>query len=110
MKNLQHKYILKAFINSKIPAPVRNAIPDQMLTDDVLGGYCTQLLCGAKRIQINGMPLVSKKDSLAFSSLINSLAGADKNETVTYYRLMVLVESVLMEYNVAPADKPAIGG
>lgn len=44
MKNKQHKYILKAFLESRIPAKIRLNAPELMAIDSIIGGCCTQLL------------------------------------------------------------------
>ena len=38
------KYILKAFLESRIPAKIRLNAPELMAIDSIIGGCCTQLL------------------------------------------------------------------
>ena len=38
MKSKQHEYILKAFLNSSIPAVIRRSSPEFMVIDSVIGG------------------------------------------------------------------------
>ena len=38
MKSKQHEYILKAFLNSSIPAVIRRNSPELMVIDSVIGG------------------------------------------------------------------------
>lgn len=51
MKNKQHKYILKAFLESRIPAKIRLNAPELMAIDSIIGGCCTQLLKQSKFIE-----------------------------------------------------------
>ena len=37
MKSNQHEYILKAFLNSSIPAVIRRSSPELMVIDSVIG-------------------------------------------------------------------------
>ncbi len=99
MKNKQHEYILKAFIKSNIPAKMRRSAPELMAIDSVLGGYCTQLIKHAKFIEIPSGIIIPETVKAAFAELINRSAGAEKDELVAYYRLAVLVESVLNQYS-----------
>ena len=70
MKSKQHEYILKAFLNSSIPAVIRRSSPELMVIDSVIGGYCSNC----------------------------SSTGMEKDELVLYYRLAILVESILIQY------------
>lgn len=98
MKNKQHKYILKAFINSRIPTVIRRSSPELMIIDSVIGGYCTQLITWTKRIELPSSEIISKTEKAAFSELINQSTGIEKEELVVYYRLAILVESILIHY------------
>ena len=84
MKNKQHKYILKAFLESKIPARIRLNAPELIAIDSIIGGCCTQLLKQSKFIE--------------FPADINQSAGMEKDELVIYYRLAILAESILIQY------------
>ena len=93
MKNKQHKYILKAFLESRIPAKIRLNAPELMAIDSIIGGCCTQLF-----IEFPADTIISKDDKKVFSELINQSAGMEKDELVIYYRLAILAESILIQY------------
>ena len=98
MKNKQHKYILKAFLNSSIPTVIRKSSPGLMVIDSVMGGYCSQLIKRAKFIELPSSEIISKTEKAAFSELINQSTGTEKDELIVYYRLAMLVEAVLLQY------------
>ena len=95
MKSKQHEYILKAFLDSSIPTVIRRSSPELMIIDSVIGGYCSQLI---KRAELPPSEIISKTDKAAFSELINQSTGMEKDELVVYYRLAILVESILIQY------------
>ena len=101
MKNKQHEYILKAFLESSIPAVVRRYSPELMAIDSTIGGYCTQLIGRAKFIVLRSNEIISKNDKATFSELINQSNGTEKDELVVYYRLAILVESILIQYCIS---------
>ena len=98
MKSKQHEYILKAFLNSSIPMVIRRNSPELMVIDSIVGGYCSQLINRAKFIELPSSEIISKTEKAAFSELINQSAGMEKDELVVYYRLAILVESILIQY------------
>ena len=98
MKSKQHEYILKAFLNSSIPMVIRRNSPELMVIDSVVGGYCSQLINRAKFIELPSSEIISKAEKAAFSELINQSTGMEKDELVVYYRLAILVESILIQY------------
>ena len=98
MKSKQHEYILKAFLNSSIPAVIRRSSPELMVIDSVIGGYCSQLIKRAKLISLKSSEIISKTEKAAFSELINQSAGTVRDELVIYYRLAILAESILIQY------------
>lgn len=98
MKNKQHEYILKAFIESSIPTAMRISSPELMAIDSIIGGYCTQLLKQAKFVEFPSSEMIPKTEKKAFSELINQSTGMEKDELVVYYRLAILVESILIQY------------
>ena len=100
MKSKQHEYILKAFLDSSIPIVIRRSSPELMVIDSVLGGYCTQLIKRAKFIELPSSGIISKTEKATFSELINQSTGIEKDELVVYYRLAILVESVLIQYKL----------
>ncbi len=98
MKNKQHEYILKAFLESSIPIVVRSNSPELMVIDSIIGGYCTQLVKRAKFIKLPSCEIISRTEKNGFSKLINQSTGKVKEELVEYYRLALLVESILIQY------------
>lgn len=98
MKNKQHEYILKAFIESRIPANLRRSAPEIMIIDSIIGGYCMQLVEQSKFIDPPSGIIISKPVKAVFSELINQSTGMEKDELVVYYRLAILVESILIQY------------
>ena len=98
MKSKQHEYILKAFLNSSIPPEIRRSSPELMVIDSVIGGYCSQLIKRAKLISLQSSEIISKTEKATFSELINQSKGMEKDELVVYYRLAILVESILIQY------------
>ena len=98
MKNKQHEYILKAFLESKIPAIMRRNAPELMSIDSIIGGYCTQLIKRVKFIEIPSGEIISNAQKNTFSELIDRATGMEKDELVVYYRLARLVESILIQY------------
>ena len=98
MKNKQHEYILKAFLDSSIPAVIRRNSPELMVIDSIIGGYCSQLIKRAILVELPSNEIISKTEKAAFSELINQSIGKEKDELVVYYRLAILVESILIQY------------
>ncbi|MGN0486583.1 MAG: hypothetical protein ACI4GB_05050 [Acutalibacteraceae bacterium] len=98
MKNKQHEYNLKAFLESNIPTVMRRSSPELMAIDSIIGGYCTQLVKRAKFVELKSNDIISKTTKSAFSELINQSTGMEKDELVMYYRLTILVESILIQY------------
>ena len=98
MKNKQHEYILKAFLESGIPTAMRRNSPELMIIDSIIGGYCTQLIKRSKFIVIPSREIISKSQKKAFSELINQSTGLERDELVVYYRLVILVEFILIQY------------
>ena len=98
MKNKQHEYILKAFLESSIPTVIRRSSPDLMTIDSIIGGYCTQLVKRSKFIELQTSEIISKTEKATFSELINQSTGTEKDELVVYYRLAILVDSILIQY------------
>lgn len=98
MRNKQHEYILKAFIESNIPIIIRRDSPNLMAIDAVIGGYCTQLIKRARAIELSSNHIISETDKAAFGELINHSKGVEKNELLIYYRLVILAEAILIQY------------
>lgn len=98
MKNKQHEYIFRAFLESAIPAIIRSRCPELVAIDSILGGYCTQLLQEEKRIDVKSCPLICKEEKERFSILINFATGKEKEYLIAYYRLLILVEAIILQY------------
>lgn len=96
MKNKQHKYILKAYLKSKTPNVIKD-YPNLIVLDEYLAGYAARLL-GSEKFKVPNAELISEDEKLLYSKLINSLKGNEKEETLIYYRLTVLVGLVLSQY------------
>lgn len=82
MKNKQHEYILKAFLESSVPAKIHQSTPELMAIDSIIGGYCTQLVKQAKFVELPSNTIISKTAKAAFSELINQSTGMEKDELV----------------------------
>ena len=98
MKNKQHEYILKAFVKSAIPIAVRQYAKELIVIDSAIAGYCTQLINGATSINMLSDIIISKEDRNAFMDLINHSVGTEKDELVIYYRLAILAEAIIIQY------------
>lgn len=68
MKNKQHEYILKAFLESNIPTVMRRSSPELMAIDSIIGGYCTQLVKRAKFVELPSSGLISKAEKAVFQN------------------------------------------
>lgn len=99
MQNKQHEYVLKAFIESKIPCEIKNNAPELIAIDSIIGGYCTQIIKNPSTLNILKKPILSAEEKKAFSSLINNSSGNNKEELVFYYRLAILAESIILQYS-----------
>ena len=89
MNNKQHEFILKAFIESRIPCEVKNNAPELILLDSILGGYCTQLIEKETTLNIH-TPIISKKEKKTFCFLINNAIN-DKRDRGRFYVLTVVL-------------------
>ena len=98
MKNKQHEYILKAFLESSIPTVMRRSSPELMAIDSIIGGCWTQLVKREKFVELPSSEIISRTEKVTFSELINQSTGMEKDELVVYYRLAILVESILIQY------------
>lgn len=77
---------------------MRQNAPELMAIDSAIGGYCTQLVNQAKFVALPPGAIISRTAKAAFSELINQSTGMEKDELVVYYRLAILVESILIQY------------
>ena len=98
MKNKQHKFILKAFIEAKIPKEVRMYYPNLIEIDTVIAGYCDILLRNKEKIYILPDKIITNNEKMIFSKLINESSEYSKDELIIYYRLMILTEFILYQY------------
>lgn len=53
-----------------------------------------------KYIELSSNEIISSDVKREFSKLINSTFENEKEEIIIYYRLLVLVESILVQYHV----------
>ena len=97
MKNKQHEYIIQAFLQSKVPQIFKEYPNDLLILDSILGGYCTQAL-KREKVDFITSEIFSKKERELISNLISKSDGLQKNELVIYYRLAILVESIIYFY------------
>ena len=99
MKNKQHEHIIRAFLESKIPEAIKQDQSAFVLIDSALGGYCTRVLRGDKLFNMH--QVITTEVKKVFSDLINHNTGERKTELIIYYRLAVLTEEVLLQYNTS---------
>lgn len=101
MQNKQHEYILKAFIESRIPRLIYEHLPDMMTTFENIDGYAMYVLKG-KKIEKPNFELLTKEEKRAISILINNpdININKRTELLIYYRLAILVEGILNNYYV----------
>ncbi len=90
-------YILKAFMEIERPECIPNG-SDMYVLDDCISGYCSQLLSGKKVVVIPDCALITADEKRKFSDLINRHSGDSKRELVIYYRLLTIVEEILLKY------------
>ena len=77
---------------------IRRNSPELIAIDSVVGGYCSQLIHRANSLNSHTSEIISKTEKAVFSELINQSTGMEKDELVVYYRLAILVESILIQY------------
>ncbi len=95
MKNKQREFIIRAFLESKIPEVIMHDAPNLVLLDSMLGGYCVRALRGDSCTDFKHV--IGSEDKKIFSDLINHCDGEKKKELVVYYRLAILTEDVLIQ-------------
>lgn len=98
MKNKQHEYIIKAFLESKIPGALREYAPQLIDIDSAIGGYCLELLKANNDLNFLSDRIISENDKKLISQIINKSTGSSKVDLVLYYRLAILTESILYQY------------
>lgn len=103
LSNKVDKLVLKAFLENKTPDALRLADAElaKRMGDDMLS-YANRLLMGRNEtIEIRKLPLLSKEDKMQINQIISRTENeADKREIVFFYRLVILVETVLYKYIV----------
>jgi hypothetical protein len=95
MKSKQYEYILRAFLDAKVPDDIKCNKPDLISIDSALGGYCKRVL--GNDIDFDMKQVITKDDKKSFSELINHSKGEKKVELIIYYRLAILTEEVLFQ-------------
>lgn len=95
-----HELILNSFTKLAIPRVILDSYPSLVILDSVIGGYCSSLLKSRGRIVIHlHTPVISKQEKELFSEIIKELNHEQKNEVVFYYRLLILVEAIILKYS-----------
>lgn len=101
LSNKVDKLILKAFLENKTPeALYREDRALAVRIGDNMLSYANRLLMGrSESIEILKLPLISKEDKAAVNSLISRIQDEnDKRDVVFFYRLVILVETILYKY------------
>lgn len=98
MKNKQHEFIIKAFLESKIPEALREYAPQLIDIDSAIGGYCIELLKTKDGLNLLSDKIISENDKILISQIINKSTGNAKVNLLLYYRLAILTESILYQY------------
>ena len=101
LKNRADKLVLKAFLELDVPEALRRE--DAALAGrggDELQSMANRLLMGRNEtIEILTPGLLTKEDKAGFNSIITRLPdGEEKRELVFFYRLAILVETILLKY------------
>ena len=101
LKNKVDKLVLKAFLEMGVPDVLRRE--DAQLAGragDDLRSVTNRLLMGrSETIEILTPGLISKEDKAAINNIITRLPdGEERRELVFFYRLAVLVETVVLKY------------
>lgn len=101
IKNKADKLVLKAFLELNLPEAVREK--DGTLADRYgvyLRSLVNRLLMGRdERIEILAPQVLTKEDKAGLNDIITRMDdGAEKRDTVFYYRLAILAESLLYKY------------
>ena len=101
LKNRADKLVLKAFLELDVPAALTRE-------DEALARRCgaelqslaNRLLMGrSETIEILTPAVLAKEEKAAFNNIISRLPdGEEKRELVFFYRLAVLVETILLKY------------
>ena len=101
LKNKVDKLVLKAFLEMNVPECLRleNAALAKCFGDD-LRSMANRLLMGRdEKIEILMPQLLTKEDKASLNSIITGLQDEEeKRELVFFYRLAILVETLLYKY------------
>ena len=101
LKNKVDKLVLKAFLEMNVPECLRreNVALAKCFGDD-LRSMANRLLMGRdEKIEILQPQLLSKEDKAGINNIITGLPdGDEKRELVFFYRLAILVETLLYKY------------
>lgn len=98
MVNKHHEYILRAFLEVKLPYEVRKTHPSLLVTDSGLEECCMQLMRNERRFKSPDPMLIVGDDADTLLRLVGSLPDDERDELLDYYRLMMLTVSVLRQY------------
>lgn len=101
LKNRADKLVLKALLETPVPGLLRRE--DAFLAErcgDGLKSLANRLLMGRnEQIEILTPWVLSKEDKAAVNNIITrSPDGEEKRDLIFFYRLAVLVETVLLKY------------
>lgn len=101
LKNKVDKLVLKAFLETEVPQVLRRE--DEALAKragDELRSVTNRLLMGrSETIEILTPGLLTKEDKAAINNIITRLPdGEEKRDLVFFYRLAILVETVVLKY------------
>ena len=101
LKNRADKLVLKAFLELQVPEALRREDPELAKRGgEELLSMANRLLMGrSESIEILTPALLTKEDKTSFNGIISRLPdGEDKRELVFFYRLAILVETILLKY------------
>ncbi len=99
MKNKQHQYILKAFCTAGFPSFLYKYLPEMVSTFELIDIMALDVLKGRRICRPNEDLLTSqekKKISVYLSSACQD--RGQREEMIFFYRLSILVISVLNQY------------
>ncbi len=96
--NRYHEYVLRAFLEVRIPETLKQKAPSLLVTDSVIGSCCAQLIKRDKFLKIPSKSIITTGDRECLMSLIGTADEYERTELMDYYRLVMLTASVLKEY------------
>lgn len=103
IKNRVDKLVLKAFLEMQVPEALPREEPAlNRIFGEELRSLANRLLMGRdEKIELLKPAVLSKEDKAGINALITRLPdGEEKRELVFYYRLAILVETLLYKYRV----------